>query len=300
MDPEKLYFRYFSKKIPDFYQHYFGNTLGEYIYAVLLLLCIWVGLMLSLFFINQGRTLLVKKIGIKRGKSLLNRLIRIARKLPFFVALFFAINYLSFPKLIDQSIDAVLIVFVAHIVIQTLRAFLATIFYKENPNSDQMMHHIINFVMAIAIWSIATLLILSNFGFKITTLAASLGIGGIAIAFAAQNILSDLFASFSIYFDRPFEIGDFISIGADQGIVTKIGLKTTRIKSIRGEELIVSNKELTSTRILNFKRMEKRRIVFCIGVEYSTPMKKLEAMPTLLRDAVTSSKDTEFSRAHFF
>src|SRR5690606_36212258 len=109
----------------------------------------------------------------------------------------------------------------------------------------------------ILLWSTGLLLILSNLGVNISALVASLGIGGIAVALALQNILGDIFSSFSIYLDKPFEVGDFVVVGAHQGTVKKIGLKTTRIQALQGEEIVISNNELTKGRVQNFKRMTK-------------------------------------------
>jgi len=126
-----------------------------------------------------------------------------------------------------------------------------------------------------------------------------LGIGGLAIAFALQNILEDMFSSFSIYFDRPFQIDDFIVIGDDMGIVKKIGIKSTRIQTLQGEELIISNKELTGKRIRNFKKMEKRRIVFKFGVVYETSTEKLKKIPGIIKDIMDRAELAEIDRVHF-
>ncbi len=149
------------------------------------------------------------------------------------------------------------------------------------------------------LWLVAALLILSNLGYNINTLIAGLGVGGIAIAFALQNILADMFASFSIYFDKPFETGDFIVIGDDAGTVKKIGVKSTRIITLKGDELVVSNKELTETRVHNYKKMKKRRITFELGVEYSTPVKKLKKIPGIIKDIIEGIELLELDRVHF-
>lgn len=148
------------------------------------------------------------------------------------------------------------------------------------------------------IWAIGGLLVLSNLGVDITSLVAGLGIGGLAIALAMQNILSDLFASFSIYFDKPFEVGDFIIAGEHSGIVEKIGIKTTRIRALQGEEVVISNAELTSARVQNFKKLEKRRIVVGLGVLYETKHELLKEIPGLIEKAVGKVEGTEFNRAH--
>ena len=143
------------------------------------------------------------------------------------------------------------------------------------------------------------LLILSNLGFDITTLIASLGIGGVAIALAVQSILSDLFNSLSIYVDKPFTVGDFIIVGDHMGTVQKIGLKTTRIQALQGEEIVISNSELTSSRVRNFKQMQKRRIVFAFGVTYDTSTEKVKKIPEMVKNAIDPLEKAEYDRAHF-
>jgi small-conductance mechanosensitive channel len=124
-------------------------------------------------------------------------------------------------------------------------------------------------------------------------------VGGIAVALAAQNILGDLFSSMSIVLDKPFVLGDFIIVGDLMGTVEKIGLKTTRIKSLSGEQLVFSNSDLLNSRIRNFKRMQERRAVFSIGVTYETPYEKLQTIPATIREVIESQELARFDRAHF-
>ncbi len=136
-------------------------------------------------------------------------------------------------------------------------------------------------------------------GIKISALVAGLGIGGIAIAFASQAILADLFSFFVILFDRPFEIGDFIVVDDLSGTVEYIGIKTTRIRSISGEELVFSNTTLTNARVRNYKRMARRRIIFKINVTYGNSMKNIQDIPEILKQIVSSEQEVSFDRAHF-
>jgi small-conductance mechanosensitive channel len=157
----------------------------------------------------------------------------------------------------------------------------------------------VGYAVSVVLWSIVLLVVLDNLGFKVTTLLAGLGVGGIAIALALQTVLGDVFASLSIILDKPFVIGDFLTIGEHMGTVQRIGLKTTRLKSLTGEELIFSNNDLLASRIRNYGRMTERRIVFAIGVTYETPRVKLEKIPGILREAVAAQEKTRFDRAHF-
>jgi small-conductance mechanosensitive channel len=149
------------------------------------------------------------------------------------------------------------------------------------------------------LWLVLLLLALDNLGVNISALVAGLGIGGVAIALATQNILGDLFASLSIVLDKPFVVGDFIVIGELMGTVEHVGLKTTRLRSLSGEQLVFANADLLGSRIRNFKRMSERRVVFTVGVTYQTPSAKLAGIPAVLRDIVTAERGVRFDRAHF-
>ena len=159
---------------------------------------------------------------------------------------------------------------------------------------------ILFFMMRLVVWTVAFLMTLDNFGFNITTLVASLGIGGIAVALATQNILGDLFASLSIMLDKPFEVGDFIIVGDALGAVEYIGLKTTRLRGLGGEQIVFSNGELLRSRIHNHKRMESRRVAFLLRVAYGTSEAQVTAIPAMIREIISSRTDVRFERAHFF
>ena len=158
---------------------------------------------------------------------------------------------------------------------------------------------VISFIGKLVLWSAIILLALDNIGIDITTLVAGLGVGGIAVALAVQNVLGDVFASLSIMLDKPFEAGDFIIVDDLMGTVEHVGLKTTRVRSLHGEQIVFSNTDLLKSRIRNYKRMQERRIMFAIGVTYQTPHGKLAAIPSMLKEAVESQKTTRFDRAHF-
>lgn len=152
----------------------------------------------------------------------------------------------------------------------------------------------------IVIWAICLIFLLDNLGFQIKTIIASLGIGGVAIALASQAVLADLFCYFAILFDQPFHVGDFIIVGDFLGAVEHIGIKTTRIRSLGGEQLVFSNTDLTNSRLRNYKRMERRRVLFKLGVIYQTPQDALQDIPAIIKDVITNTPDTEFDRAHFY
>lgn len=148
-------------------------------------------------------------------------------------------------------------------------------------------------------WVVVALLILANVGVNISALIAGLGIGGIAVALALQNVLGDLFASVSIVLDKPFQVGDFLIVGDYLGTVENIGLKTTRLRSLSGEQLVFANSDLLGSRIRNYKRMNERRAVFTFGVTYQTSQEALAQIPTWVEEIIGATDKTRFDRAHF-
>jgi small-conductance mechanosensitive channel len=149
------------------------------------------------------------------------------------------------------------------------------------------------------VWSAVIILMLDNLGYNVSALLAGLGIGGIAVALALQNVLGDLFASLSIALDKPFVTGDFIIVDDKLGTVSYVGLKTTRVTSLSGEQLVFSNSDLLSSRIRNYKKMQERRVAFSFGVLYQTPVELLEEIPAIVRQIVEETPETRFDRAHF-
>jgi len=170
---------------------------------------------------------------------------------------------------------------------------------EEDHGDDATTLDALGLLGKILLWVILSLIILDNLNVQINSLIASLGIGGIAVALALQNILGDLFASLSITFDKPFVIGDFIEVDNYEGDVEDIGLKSTRIRSLSGEELIFSNTDLLNSRIRNYKRLEKRRISFSFGITYGTSMDKLKKIPRIVEEIISPLEMVQFDRVHF-
>ncbi len=227
---------------------------------------------------------------------------------PFYItfALFVSAKFVTFSSRIDTYINYLfLIVFIYYLTkgIQRIIDFFAKKLLanaKEDKDSlDPSAILLIKRITVGIVWGVAIIIVLQNLGYNVSALVAGLGVGGIAIAFALQNILGDFFAAFSIYFDKPFETGDYIVVGEDSGTVKKIGIKSTRIETLRGEELIISNKKLTETRIHNFKKMQKRRITFKLGLGYDTPNKKLKKAKEIIKDIIQSMDGVELERVNF-
>ncbi len=170
---------------------------------------------------------------------------------------------------------------------------------KEAGGRRATLSRALGFALRLLIWSLILLLVLQNLGVQITALVAGLGVGGIAVGLALQNVMSDLFASLSIYTDRPFDIGDSISVGDFAGTVDAIGWRSTRLTGLGGEQLIIFNGDITKSRIRNFKRMKERRVLFEIGIVYSTPYAKVREVAPMLRAIISRAEDIRFDRAHF-
>lgn len=222
------------------------------------------------------------------------------------IGLYLGTHFLTLPAALEKVVDRI---FVTALILQagfwagrSLLFWLRQHFAQGEPEdagARAMSLALLSFLGQLVIWALVLLLALDNLGINVTALSASLGIGGIAVALAAQNILGDLFASLSIAIDKPFVIGDFIILGTEMGTVEHVGLKTTRLRSLSGEQIILSNIDLLKSRIHNYKRMQERRAVFAVGVMYDTPADKLELIPKLIEQAVTAQDQARFERAHF-
>ncbi|MEE8131904.1 MAG: mechanosensitive ion channel family protein [Candidatus Paceibacterota bacterium] len=287
-----------------------GNTGKDYLIA----LGIFVGAMIVLKIFQSVVLSRLKKAAKKTKTDLDDVLIEIVEKIrpPFylFIALYVGLKTLLLPVLADQIIYGLFILIIVFQIIRSLQIFIdywteKLIRRKEeaedSAESSQNKATVksISYFLKLLLWVLAVFIILSNWGINITSLIAGLGIGGLAIAFALQNILQDVFSSFSIMIDKPFKVGDFIIVDNDMGVVQKIGIKTTRIKTLQGQELVFPNRQLTDTRINNYKKMEKRRIVFSFGVLYETSTEKVKKIPEIVKDIIDKEPNAELDRVHF-
>lgn len=208
-----------------------------------------------------------------------------------------------YSTIIVQIFAVAEILLAAFIITRVINVFVSwyadTVVKKRKAEiSDKILIIFKKFLQGI-VYLLAFLVILNSFHIDLSGVVIGVGVGGIAIAFALQNILSDVFSAFSIYFDRPFEVGDFIIVGPHAGTVKKIGMKSTRLQLLQGEELILSNREATTTSIRNFKKMEKRRVEFTIRVAFDTPIKKLKKIPEIVKKLIEKHELVEFDNIHF-
>lgn len=283
---------------------YYGNTIKQYLIA----LAIIVGGILLVQIIRKRLLKQIKKWTEKTETKLDDYLIKGLEKfgLPVLnvLAIYIGLHYLTFSErvqtIISNTIGVVVTFYVIRMVSTFIRIMLESFIGKQEGGQEKLKQLngimlIINFV----IWMLGLLFIFDNLGYNVTTIVAGLGIGGIAIALAAQNILGDLFNYFVIFLDRPFEVGDFINVDGKLGTVEYVGIKTTRVRSLTGEQLVFSNSDLTKSRIHNFKRMERRRVVFTLGVVYQTSAEQLAKIPALIEEIIRQEELTTFDRAHF-
>lgn len=293
------------KNIPFLKTVFWGNSVANYITSLLIFLgCI--------IFLNIFRKIILKKLkrwAEKTTTTLDDFIVALIQKimlpLGYLGAFYLSINMLEIAEVIKRLINiatlGVITVFSCRL-ITSLISYGFSRYLRIKGGGDTLKRSLggIMSVVRFIVWGLATIFFLDNIGFKVSTVIAGLGIGGVAVALAAQAVLGDLFSYFAIVFDRPFEVGDFIIVGDYLGTVEYVGIKTTRIRSLSGEQLVFSNMDLTNSRVRNYKRMERRRVVFQFGVVYETTLEQLKKIPGIVERIIKSIDDTVFDRAHFF
>jgi small-conductance mechanosensitive channel len=284
---------------------YWGNRVMDYAICVCLFLAGCLAVKLFRHIILRRLQRWAEKTTTTLDDFLIRVIQRVAVPLAYFGVFFVSVNTLTLAPLLKKGIATV---GVALLTFFTARLATALItygldFYLVKRGREAALERSLKGILSVTkliVWGLAVVFFLDNLGFKISAVIAGLGIGGVAVALAAQAVLGDLFSYFAIIFDRPFEIGDFIIIGEYLGTIEYIGIKTTRIRSLSGEQLIFSNTDLTNSRVRNYKRMERRRVVFKLGVIYQTPLEQLKVIPGAIEKIIKNVKDTVFDRAHFF
>ena len=250
-------------------------------------------------------TILAKETDNKWDDATADMLSRTRTPFIFIVSLFLGSLFLSITdeyRQISYSIAAITLLIQGGLSLNGLLLFWLRQDEEQRKKTDPASIAAVNamgFVGRLLLWAVVLLLVLDNLGVDVTALVAGLGVGGIAVALAVQNILGDLFASLSIVLDKPFTIGDFLIIDEHLGSVEDIGLKTTRMRSLSGEQLVFSNTDLLKSRIKNYGRMFERRVVFKLGVTYQTSAEKLQSIPAYIKEIIAGIEDTEFDRSHF-
>ena len=286
-------------------KEYLNNTLAKYMWALGLLLVGFFLVTILKFVIQKKMKQRMEKEEQIYDNSIPDRVMKYLPPLMYIGILYLSLHLLIIPASVQRILDIGLLalgmIYFA-LLLTTMIEYSIQKYemkFQSDANKQSAIHWINKLAKAI-IWAITLILFIQNMGIDISALVAGLGIGGIAVAFAAQAILEDVFSYFTIFFDRPFEIGDFIITGEHKGTVEYIGVRTTRLRSLGGEQLVFPNKDLTKARIQNYKEMEQRRVLFSIGVTYDTPLNKLKAIPEAIQKIVEEVPDTRFDRAHFY
>ncbi len=280
---------------------YLGNALWEYV--------AFLSILLSLaFFVFLVKHFLFRRLSSRiKEKEIFNLFLDIVDKIrsPYyvFVSFYIALGVIEIPELLSRLFWIILVLWTVYRVVivgyQFIDFFLDGYLKKQAESGNTAMIRAAGNIAKGILWLFAGLVVLSFLGVNVTGIVAGMGLGGVAVAFALQGILSDLFSSFSIYFDKPFVEGDFINVGDKWGTVEKIGIKSTRIRSIGGEEIVISNRDLTTAQVHNYRNMNRRRAEFAIGVVYETPIKKMEKIPQIIREIVEKEEIATFDRIHF-
>lgn len=283
---------------------FLGNSIEDWAIAFGVIIALW----MLIYFVKQPALKVFKRWTAFTTNTVDDYIILTLETtvipLLYFIIVYFVLQYLEFEPRTDRVLKvAILFVstfYIIRFISKTISyVILSLIGREEDSESKQKQARGLILILKGIIWILGIVFLLNNSGYDVTTLIAGLGIGGIAIALAAQTILGDLFSYFVIFFDRPFKIGDFIIVDDKIGEVEYIGIKTTRIKSISGEQIVFSNKDLTDSRLHNYKRMERRRVLFKTGVTYQTSSDLVQSIPVMLKEIIDDKENADFDRSHF-
>lgn len=271
--------------------------------AGIILLSILVLRAFKRLFINRLRTLAARTEGTF-DDFLIDGLDRFGLPIIQFSIIYWGLTFLDLSEKAENIIKIATTVVITYFILRFLSSVILLLLQshiRKQEHGEEKIKQLggLMLVINIIIWVLGIVFVLDNLEYDVNAIVAGLGIGGIAIALAAQNILGDLFNYFVIYFDRPFEVGDFIVVDDKLGTVEYLGIKTTRIRSLSGEQIIIGNSNLTGSRIHNFKRMINRRIAFTINIDPRTSLENMKVIPGLLRSIVEQQKPVLFDRAHF-
>jgi len=283
---------------------FYNNTGRDYLTAIIIFIVVLVVLKAIETTVIARLKKLAKKTKTDVDDVAIDILSKVRPPFYLFLSLYLAIQTLFLPEIWQNVVRVLFVITLVYELInalQTIVEYVALKALKKEKGDEEAKSTIktLSIIVKIVLWSLGLVLILANIGVNVTSLIAGLGVGGIAIALAMQNILSDVFSSFSILIDKPFQVGDLIKVGDDVGTVEKIGIKTTRLRTLNGEILIIANQELTTARVQNFKQMKKRRAQFTLGVIYETDKKKLQGIPKMIEEMVMKEELVEFDRCHF-
>lgn len=282
---------------------FLGNTVAQYIDALLYFFIAFIVLFVVQKIAMSRFAYFAQKTETEIDNIVLEFIQSIRPHLYTVLAIYISLRTLAMSETMQNVFDVIVIVVVIFQITRSLQVVIEFAAKKiGGADTDEHVHsaaHLLGTIATIIVWVFGIMMILSNIGVNITSLVAGVGIGGIAIAFAVKEALSDLLSSFSIYFDKPFKAGDVVKIDDKVGTVKKIGIKTTRIQSSEGEELVVSNQDMTSSRVHNFKKMEHRNVRIHFGVSFETSAEVLRQIPAEVENIINAVKNAECKRVHF-
>lgn len=284
---------------------YFNNSLGDYLAALLILIVLVIVFKAVQHVILRKLAVLAEKTETDIDDTLVKIIQSLKPGFYSFVAFFFSIKALELSSFAVSVVNAILVSWIALQTVIALHILIDYIIEKKFDDLDgdgEPDNGIVSFMAGLvkaALWIVAALMVLSNLGVNVTGLMAGIGIGGLAIAFALKEVFADLFASFSIYLDKPFQVGDYVVVGKHSGSIEKIGIKTTRIRASQGEEIVISNQEMTSVRVQNFKKLKERRLSMQFGVIYGTSNTMLQKIPDIIQKIVDGESGVRFNRVFF-
>ncbi|HEU5147461.1 MAG TPA: mechanosensitive ion channel family protein [Chryseosolibacter sp.] len=289
----------------DFFdQVYYNNTVGDYLIALAIIVG---GIIVVLAF----KTVIIHRLQAWAAKTpgtwddfIVESFSRFVFPILMWTIVYWGIHTLELSDKTERTIRIATSIILTYYFLRLISSVVTTLLksgVRKREHGEEKIKQLGGLLMVIniIIWFLGLVFLLSNWGIEVTPIIAGLGIGGIAVALAAQNILGDLFGYFVIFFDRPFEAGDFIIVDDKMGTIEYVGIKTTHIRALSGEQIIIGNANLTSSRIHNYKRMLKRRVVFTLNVDYGTPAEKLQRIPAMLKSLIEQEKLVTFDRAHF-
>ncbi len=291
----------FSKLHPIFTNDMLGYTLSHYSNALGLFIVLSIGFLFLKYVTVRYIAALANATVTDLDNTFVDIVRAIPRKYVYFLSFFLSLRLFELPAWVSQTLFVVVVFWTTLYLMKILNILIQHMSRKHIDAHNHVKGAVgmITVIIQGVLWTIATVLVLSNLGINVTSLITGLGIGGIAVALALQNILGDLFSYFAIHLDQPFAVGDYVVVGNTTGHITKIGIRTTRIKSLTGNEVVVSNKEITSSQIKNYKRLERRRIQFSLGVTYDTTLAQLKQIPVLVENIISKVDNVTFERCHF-
>jgi small-conductance mechanosensitive channel len=282
---------------------FWGNSVQSYIFAVIFFVFAVVVFRIVKYHIVKKLRGIVQKTKVEFDDLLIGIVDKVGWPFYVFFSLFLAFNFLNVPPILSVFFAYAVPIVVVFLVVRSLHQFVDYALHKVAKEKDfeneSSLVNVIGRLLKGGLWALAFVYILSLWGQDVTSIIASFGVIGIVLAFGLQHVLSDVFASFSIFFDKPFTVGDFIIVGDNLGVVKNVGIQSTRIQSLWGHEVIIPNQELTSSQINNYRKMKRRRIQFDFGVVYYTTAEQLENVLEITKEIINNIELATLDRVHF-